>query len=396
MTRPARSLAQRRDRRMLALTLAILTAGAAYYEYWQLYGHNWIATDDSFVTGNVITLSAQTEGAVIEIRTESTRPVEAGDVLVRLDGVRAEIALEEAKAQLGETVRRIAGVFSDVEKFRRQIQVKKAQLNRVQHDLKRYRGAYAEDAVPEQQLQNAEDQQHELEAAIRQSEAELQSAETQITGTTVRNHPAVRRASEQVRRGYLEFVRRNVLAPVRGYVAKRKVQIGEHVRPGAPLMAIVPLDLLWVEANFKETELANLRPGQPAQITVDMLGKGIEYHGIVEGLQPGTGSTFALLPPENASGNFIHIVERVPVRIGLAPDELAAHPLRPGLSTVTRIDVSRPGRSVLESLTTFDHPAYRTDIYQHELAGMDEMIRQIVESNLAALDPGQRERAKPH
>lgn len=380
---------------MLALTVAILAAGAAYYEYWQHYGRNWIATDDSFVTGNVITLSAQTEGAVVEIRTESTRPVEVGDVLVRLDGVRAEIALEEAKAQLGETVRRIAGVFSDVEKFRRQIQVKKAQLNRVQHDLKRYRGAYSEDAVPEQQLQNTEDQKQELEASIRQSEAELQSAETQVTGATVRNHPAVRRASEQVRRSYLEFGRRNIVSPVRGYVAKRKVQVGEHVRPGAPLMAIVPLDLLWVEANFKETELADLRPGQPAQITVDMLGKSIRYRGIVEGLQPGSGSTFALLPPENASGNFIHIVERVPVRIGLAPDELAAHPLRPGLSAVTRIDVSRPGRSVLESLTTFDHPAYRTDIYQHELAGADEMIRQIVATNLAAPETGQRVGAKP-
>ncbi len=394
MRRP-RLLEQRRDRRLLALTLAMLLAGAGYYHYWNRYERQWIRTDDAFVAGNVITLSALTEGAVVEIRTESTRPVEAGEVLVRLDGVRAEIAFEEAKAQLGETVRRVAGVFRDTERFRRQIEVKKAQLARVQHDLKRYRAAYSEDAVPEQQLENAEDHKRELEASIAQSEAELQIAVTQVTGATVRNHPAVLRVSESVRRSYLEFVRRNIVAPVRGYVAKRKVQVGEHVRPGAPLLAIVPLDLLWVEANFRETELADIRPGQPAEITVDMFGRNVRYHGVVEGLQPGSGSTFALLPPENASGNFIHIVERVPVRIGLVPEELSAHPLRPGLSTVTRIDVSQPGRPLLDSLTPIDNPAYRTAIYRDELAGINETIRSIVEANLAA-EPAAGEKQRSH
>jgi membrane fusion protein (multidrug efflux system) len=379
--------ANHRNRQLGILTLALLLAGMAGLGYWWLYARNWVTTDDAFVTGNVITLSSQTTGTVVEVLAENTQLVEAGDVLVRLDGARAEIALEEAKAGLGETVRRIAALFSDVEKHRQQIQSKQASLTRLQHDLKRYRGAIAEEAISQQQLQNAEDQARELEAAIRQARAELKSAEAQVAGTTVERHPAVLKSAALLKRSYLEFVRQRIVAPVRGYVAKRRVQVGDELHPGSPLLAIVPLDYLWIEANLRETEMERVRPGQEAEITANMLGKTHTYRGVVEGIHPGTGSTFALLPPENASGNFIHIVERVPVRIKLSPDEIRDYPLRPGLSTLTRINVAQNGQQVLHSFATTSHPAYRTSVYERELIDADDQIRQIIGANLPQTNP---------
>lgn len=360
----------------------LLSIGAVCLGYWWLHARNRVVTDDAYVVGNVATLSAQTDGTVVEVLAENTQLVEAGDVVVRLDGTRAGIELEEAKAGLGETVRRIVALYSDVEKHRQQINAKQAALTRLRHDLKRYRGALAEEAIPEQQWQNADDQAGELRAAIRQGQAELRSAEAQVAGTPVESHPAVLKAAAILKRRHLEFVRREIVAPVRGYVAKRRVQVGEQVRPGLPLLAIVPLDHLWVEANLRETEMARVRPGQEAEITVDMLGDTHTYRGRVEGIHPGTGSVFALLPPENASGNFIHIVERVPVRIWLSPDEIRSHPLRQGLSAFVRIDVAQAGSAVLHSFATAGGPAYRTSAYERELRGVDEEIRRIIRANL--------------
>jgi membrane fusion protein (multidrug efflux system) len=377
-----KNLTIRRNRQLGILTLALLLTGLAGLAYWRLYARDWVSTDDAFVAGNVITLAAQTTGTVVEVLAENTQLVEAGDVLVRLDGARAAITLEEAEASLGETVRRIAALFGDVEKYRQQIRSKQAALARLQHDLKRYRGAITEEAISRQQLQNAEDQARELEAAIGQARAELESAEAQVDGTTVAEHPAVLRAAAVLRRSYLEFVRQRIVAPIRGYVAKRRVQVGDELRPGSPLLAIIPLDHLWIEANLKETQMERVRPGQTAEIAVNMLGNAHTYRGVVEGIHPGTGSIFALLPPENASGNFIHIVERVPVRIRLAPEEIRAYPLRPGLSTVTRINVAEAGRQVLHSSAATDHPAYRTSVYEGELAGADARVRAIIGANL--------------
>lgn len=366
------------------LSLALLVAGGAALGYWWRYARDRVATDDAYVVGNVLTLSAQTEGTVAEVLAENTQLVDAGRVLVRLDGNRSGIELDEAKASLGETVRRIAALYSDVEKHRQQIASKQAALTRLQHDLKRYRGALAEEAIPEQQWQNADDQAGELRAAIRQGLAELRSAEAQVAGTRVENHPAVMKAAAILKRRHLEFVRREVVAPVRGYVAKRRVQVGEQVRPGSPLLAIVPLDHLWIEANFRETEMARVRPGQDAEITVDMLGGAHIYRGRVEGIHPGTGSVFALLPPENATGNFIHIVERVPVRIQLSAEDLRSHPLRQGLSAFVRIDVARAGPAALHSFAATSAPAYRTSVYERELQGVDEEIGRIIRANLPA------------
>jgi membrane fusion protein (multidrug efflux system) len=331
--------------------------------------------------GHLIPLKAQTDGIVVEILTENTQYAQKGEVLVRLDGVHAQIALQEAEAELGEIVRNLVSLTAKVDTLKQRIIAKEAALNQVRHDLDRFKAAAHDGAVSDQQVQNTQDKIRELEAVIRENQAEKNSVEAQIAGTPIDNHPATEKAKSRVRAAFLNFQRRNIVAPVSGYVAKRKVEVGDSVKPGVPLLAIVPLDDLWVEANFLETQVADIRPGQTADIRVDAYGNDLIYHGIVQGISPGTGSTFALLPTDNATGNFIHVAERVQVRIGLNPEELEENPLQPGLSTVTRINIRDVGWPLLASNVSVAGGAYRTGIYQHELDGVEQRIQQIIASN---------------
>ena len=365
----------------LALVLLALLVVAGMLLWW-IEARDWVSTDDAYVTGHLITLAAQSPGTVVEVLAENTHEVKAGKVLVRLDGARARFAWEEAKAHLGDTVRRVAARFADAERLRHQVEARLAALDRLRHDQARYRQAVAEEAIPRQQLQNTEDQIREAEALVEQSRAELAGVEATLAGTMPETHPAVEEAAASLRQKFLDYSRRNIVAPVAGHVAKRKVQVGDRVDPGTPLMAILPLDQLWVEANLKEKDLERVRPGQDAEVIVDMLGRGQPYHGRVEGIHPGTGSLFALLPPENTSGNFIHISERVPVRIALSSKELKARPLMQGLSTFTRIHVRDNSRPPLQSDVDIRHAGYRTDVFEAEIQAADRQIDDIIRANL--------------
>lgn len=369
----------RRLRRLLGGVLLLALAGFA--AAWLDYRRHWVSTDDAYVTGHLLTLSARTAGTVVEVHVENSQSVKAGDPLVRLDGTRARFAWEEAQAQLGDTVRRIAALYSDVDKYRHAIEARQATLRRLQHDLERYRGAAAEDAIPRQQLQNTEDQIRETEASIQQAQAELAGVHALTDGTEIASHPAVLKSAANLRKAFLEYSRRLIVAPADGYVAKRKVQVGDEVHEGSPLLAIVPLEEVWVEANLRERDLGRVRSGQPAEVSVDMPGHSHVYQGRVEGIHPGTGSLFALLPPENTSGNFIHITERVPVRIALAPEELRRYPLRQGLSTITRIRVGDGEKPLLASDVTARHPANRTAVYDREGLEAERQIDEIIRRN---------------
>ncbi len=376
-----REILRQRNRRLKLMTLALLLAALLGGLYWWQEHRDWVGTDDAFVAGHLITLKAQSDGTVVELLTENTREVKKGDVLVRLDGNHALVALQQAQAELAETVRNIVTLKSKVETLKQRILAKEAALSQVRHDLSRFSAAAADGAASEQQVQNAQDKIRELEAVIRETRAEQQGIEAQLLDSSLNDHPAIEKAKSKLRKTYLDYERRNVIAPVAGYVAKRKAQIGDNVKIGAPLLVIVPLDEAWVEANFLETQLADIRPGQPAEIRVDAYRDERLYHGRVEGLTPATGSTFALLPTDNSTGNFIHIAERVQVRIALDADELREHPLQPGLSTLTRVKIDETDASRLKSNVSLANAAYRTDIYEHELDGAEALIRQIVASN---------------
>lgn len=368
-------------RRLARSAVVMVLIGLGIWLYNAYRQTRWVGTDDAFVTGHVIPVEAQTDGTVVEVLAENTQAVVQGQLLVRLDGHHAEIALRQAEAELAATVRQIAALQARQDTLARRVAARSAALEAVRHDLTRFRQAGLDGAVSEQQQQNAEDKIRELEAAVGEVRAEQRELAIHLGVAGIAEHPAVEAAKQRFRRAALDFRRREIRAPVAGSIARRKVQAGDRVAPGAPVMVIVPLDHLWVEANVLEGDLDGIRPGQPAEIRVDAY-PGRTYHGRVEGLNPGTGSVFALLPTDNATGNFIHIAERVPVRIALDPGELERWPLQAGLSTYTRIQLLQGAPSSLRpSLADTNSPAYRTSMFDRELDGLDDTIAQVIAAN---------------
>ncbi len=371
-----------RNRRLLVVAVLMLIAAALYFGRWWTHDRFWVSTDNAYVTGNLVPVAAQATGIITQVLAEETQFVNRGDLMIRLDEHLAYAALGRARGHLGEEVRRIAALFMTRKQVAEKLASRTARLDLADHDMERYRRAVTSGAVSKQIVQNTADKIASLEAEVRETQAELDTLDAQIGGTTVMDHPAVELAKHQLIEAYLEYTRQQIRAPISGYVAKRKAQVGDRVQPGAPLMTIVPLDHLWVEANLRETELQHVRPGQPALVNVSLYGSKQTFHGTVEGLVPGSGSPFALLPPDNSTGNFIHIVERVPVRIAIPAEELREHPIRPGLSTFTKINVAESGQSVWSSLATPSTAEYETDVYADELPSAESMAEEIMATNL--------------
>lgn len=381
-----KAIRAQRNRRLLAVAFLALIAAIGYLAYWWSYDRFWVRTDNAYVTGNLVPVAAQASGIVTQVLAEETQFVNRGDLMIRLDEHNAYAALGRARGRLGEEVRRIAALFMTRKQVAEKLASRRARLNLAQHDMDRYQAASPSGAISKQIVQNTADKILSLEADVRETQAELDTLDAQVGGTTVMAHPAVDLAKHQLIEAYLEYTRQQIRAPISGYVAKRRAQVGDRVQPGASLMTIVPLDHLWVEANLRETELQHVRPGQSALVSVSLYGSKQTFHGTVEGLVPGSGSAFALLPPDNSTGNFIHIVERVPVRIALPADEIREHPIRPGLSTVTSINVTESGQSVWTSLATPSTAEYETDVYVDELPTAESMAKDVMASNLVVAD----------
>lgn len=373
-----------RSRRTLFLAMIALAVGVillASLLKWLLHDRNFVVTDNAFVAGNLIPVYADATGLVTQVLIEETQNVNKGDLLLRLDEQRAGAALAQAESELARAVRSVSAQFASRRQACQKIAARTAQREKIRHDIARYRAAASNGSVSQQTLQNAEDQLAALDADLRETRAEAQAVEARVGGVTRLNHPDVEVAKAKFNEAYIEFARQRVRAPVSGYVAKRKAQIGDRVRPGDQLLTIVPLDHLWIEANLWENRMERVRPGQPATITVDLYGGSETFHGTVEGVAAGSGSVFALMPPDNATGNFIHIVQRVPVRIALRAEETDRQPLRPGLSSVVTIDVSDAQRSPKDSAARPATAEYSTDIYDGDLAAAKARAEQIVKDN---------------
>ncbi len=376
-----------RARRLILLLLVALAAAAAglyFLVKWNTHDRFYVTTDNAFVVGNIIPVHADATGVVAEVLVEETNKVKAGDLLVRLDEQRAKAALDQSGAELARAVRAVGGQFAARRQACQKIASQIALREKTRHDVARYRQALPSGSVSQQVLQNAEDQLASLEAELHESRANFQSFEARLGGLSLTNHPDIEAARAKFTENYIEFARQRIKAPVAGYVAKRKAQVGDRVRPGDLLMQIVPLDYLWIEANLWENGMERVRPGQPAAVTVDLYGKSASFHGTVEGIVPGSGSVFALLAPDNATGNFIHIVQRVPVRIALRPDELEKQPLRPGLSTVVSIDVHNVDQSPNASSARPEPNASNTEIFAKDLVEAQARAEKIVGENLVS------------
>lgn len=339
-------------------------------------------TDDAYVNGNQVIVSSQVSGTVIALLADDTQLVEAGQVLVKLDPTDGDLNLSKAQSALAQAVRQVRQQTSVAGQYDSVIDARREELARAQADLNRREPLLAERAVAPEDVAHARqavaDAKSGLEAAQRQAAA----SHSLVDGNDIAGNPAVQQARAAFREAWVNSHRNAIVAPASGYVAQRSVQIGSRITPGQALLTIVPLHDLWVDANFKEVQLAHIRIGQDVEVTTDVYGGKVTFHGKVEGLAAGTGGAFALLPAQNASGNWIKVVQRVPVRITLAKDELDKYPLRIGLSTDVKVDTHERGGDVL-SKTPASRSIAKTDVYSADLASADAAADSIVQANLA-------------
>ena len=367
---------------LLGITLFFILAGIAYAIYYTLVLSKEVDTDNAYVGGNLVTLSSQVTGNVQEIRADETQLVKAGAEILKLDPIDANVALSQAEARLGTTVRQLRERYSNVAQYEATIELKKLSLKDAADDLVRRQPLAADHTLSGEEVAHAkqavDNAKASLDVAIKQADA----SRAAVAGISLVDNPSVLSAKADYIQAWLAARRNAVLAPVTGYVAKRSVQVGSRVTPGTTLMSIVPLDQLWVDANFKESELQNIRLGQAARIEADVYGSKVVYHGKVVGLSAGTGSAFSLLPAQNATGNWIKVVQRVPVRISLDPKELAEHPLRIGLSTLVTLDISHLDGATLGAPMPAA-PVYATQTLSQPVQEAESAADAIIKKNLA-------------
>lgn len=366
----------KRRRMLLILALVFLAAAIAWGVHWYVRGRNHESTDDAYVAGNLIRITPRVGGTVSAVLADDTDRVKQGQVLVRLDDTDARLALDKAEADLGQTVRRISQSFEARAQQAANLAVKQRNLEQAETDLARREKAVAVQAVSKEEADHARVARDKARDELALAKAQLAASEADTSGTTVQTHPAVKQAEARLREAWLTLKRCEIAAPADGEVAKRSVQIGQQVAAGTSLMALVPLNQLWVEANFKEDQLEGMQVGQPVSLVSDLYGGDFTFHGTVAGFSPGTGSVFSLLPAQNASGNWIKIVQRLPVRIALDPKELADHPLRVGLSMKAEVTTGAKGKP--ENL-----PPTRYEMPVEDIKGADALIHSIVQANLA-------------
>jgi membrane fusion protein (multidrug efflux system) len=374
------------SRRSLIILGIALLAILGWGIYYLLFNRGHVSTDDAYVDGNLARLTPQVAGTVIAINTDETQFVRRGQVLVQLDPRDTEVALAQAKANLAQTVRDVAQLFAQEQRDAAAVQTQQVLLAQANQDVERDHPLIAIHGVSQETLQHEQNSVHSSRAALQQAQATLASTRAEIAGTTPATHPRVLQAEAALRTAWLAAARTRVVAPVSGYVVRRSVQLGQQVASSTEMLAIVPVESMWIDANFKENQLSGVRIGQPVNVSVDMYGSRVHYHGRVLGLTPGTGSALAVLPAQNASGNWIKIVQRLPVRIGLDPKELEAHPLFLGLSTDVDVDVHDQSGATLSKQPAWQ-AALNTDVYTDQEAGADAAINAIVAANLGRAAP---------
>ena len=387
----------RRKRVLLALTAVVAAGGLAWGGYEWLVGSHYETTDNAYVQGNVVQITPQVGGTVMSIHADDTDFVKAGQPLVKLDPADARVALDQAEAALGQTVRQVRTLYANNGALAAQIALREADVSKAQAELaradddhRRRAALVGSGAVSREELHHAQTEVNGARSAVAAAQAAVASAREQLagnqamtSGTDVEGHPQVQAAAARVREAWLAQRRSALLAPVDGYVARRTVQLGQRVAAGAPLMSIVPLNQVWVDANFKEVQLRKLRIGQPVKLTADIYGKRVEYRGTVAGLGVGTGAAFSLLPAQNATGNWIKVVQRVPVRVALDARELVEHPLRVGLSMEATVDVSRQDGKTLADAPRAAAVA-QTQAFDSQDDGADAAVRRVLAANGAA------------
>ncbi len=376
--------AQTRQRWLIGLTVVVAIGLLGWGIYWLAYARHFESTEDAYVSGDVVAITSREAATVLALHADNTQSVTRGQVLVDFDPASARIAMDAAEANLARTIRAVRSDFSKVDQFKSQIAAARVQLAQAQGDYRRRQAGAADGSVSGEEVAHARDAVSAAQAALAASQSASAQAEASVTGTTVANNPDVLAAIAKLRDAAIALSHMQLIAPVNGVVAQRNVQVGQQVAPGTPLMAVVPLDQVWVDANFKEGQLRDMRVGQKVTVHADIYGGDVTYDGHIAGLGAGSGAAFALLPPQNASGNWIKIVQRVPVRIALDKKQLHAHPLRIGLSVHVSADVRDTSGPLVSSAplnTTARAQGVDTD------AQADAIVARILAEHGAATAP---------
>jgi membrane fusion protein, multidrug efflux system len=345
---PTHAKGKRRGALVILGIVAVL-AGVAYGVYWFLVARHYQSTDDAYVDGDLVQITSEIPGTVMALTADDTQGVQRDQTLLELDPADARVAMSNAEAGLARAVREVRTLFATAAQLRAQITDREIELKRAQDDYQRRSHLLEDGAVSSEELSHTGDNIAQMRASLTEAREQLNATTVRIDGTTVDTNPQVLAAETAVRDAALALRRTHIFAPVAGVVARRSVQVGQRVAPGTALMAVVPLDDVWIDANFKEVQLADMRVGQPVEVRADVYGGSVKYRGRLVGLSAGSGSAFALLPAQNASGNWIKIVQRVPVRIVLDPQQLKAHPLRVGLSIAASVDVRDTSGTLIAS-----------------------------------------------
>jgi len=362
------SKTKNRYRRIHFLFVLIMMGLLAGFSYWQLFLGTNIDCDDAYVAGNIIPVHALVPGIVTDIYADNTMYVTANQVLVRQERHLAKQRLDKSSSALAETIRFTRSQFAQVRQAEAAIASLHAQREKIEDNLLRYTKAESGGAASAQKVADTRADIDIIENDIEAAKANRQKILALTGKSTVLDHPSVQKLKAEFIENYIQYRRSDIFSPAAGYVANRRVQIGQSLVSGQLLMNIIPLDGLWITANIKETDMRRVQPGQDVTINAGMYGNAVTYHGKVLGIEPAGGSTFSLFPPENTTGNYIHIVERVPVRISLSQQELAKHPLRPGLSVRVKIlSKNKSGSDSLISHVTIDHPGFSTSIFENEM-----------------------------
>ena len=384
----------KRKKGLTVLAGIVVVAGLGWAGYEYLVASHYESTDNAYVQGNVIQITPQIGGTVMAIMADDTDYVKAGQPLVQLDPADARVALDQAEAALAQAVRQARTLYANNGSLTAQIALRDADvakarsdIARATDDLNRRQSLIGNGAVSKEELNHAQTQLANANSALAAAKAGVIAAREQLSsnqaltdGTRIEQHPGVLVAAAKVREAFLAIQRASLTAPVDGYVAKRTVQLGQRVAAGMPTMSIVPLKQVWVDANFKEVQLRHIRIGQPVTLVADLYGTKVEYKGTVAGLGVGTGAAFSLLPAQNATGNWIKVVQRVPVRIALDARQLDEHPLRVGLSMVAEVDVSNQAGKTLAGVPR-DAALAQMQAFAPQNGAANEEVKRVIDAN---------------
>lgn len=378
----APTVAPKRSNYMLLFTLLIAILGIAWFLYWYFYLSYYQSTDDAYANGNFIVVNSAIPGSVVSYYADNTDLVNEGQLLVQLDRTNYQVTFDRELATLASVVLEVRQLYDNVKISQANLDNRKATLERTQYDFNNRSNLVGSGAVSNEDFVHAKNDLAIAEYNFRQAQFQLQSAEAAAGNTPVEQHPLIEKQKSNVRSAYYNLRHCSIYAPATGYVAQRTVEVGKWVTPQTALMAIIPTTYVWVDANFKETQLYNMRIGQPATVWLDIYGSKVKYEGKVLGIASGTGSVFSLIPPQNATGNWIKIVQRLPVRISLDPETVQKYPLRLGLSANVDVDVRNQDLPLLAPVAS-TAPVGETAVFDIEMQAANKMIDTIVQENLS-------------